>query len=411
MSRQVLELGIVAGEDSGDILGSGMVNAIRRIAPDVEIRIRGIGGPRLKSDGLKTMCSMSDISIMGFDGLLKSLPAILRIRKNLIAEMLQRPPHVFVGIDVPDFNLPIECKLKTRSIPTVHYVSPTVWAWRSYRIRKIRRSVDHMLVLFPFEAEFYQEHDVPVTFVGHPMADEIEGTEDGLAFRAEYALAPEDVVIGVLPGSRKSEIDRLAAIFLEAAVKLSGRRKDLKFIIPFASDAIHQRFLQVTSKDLREQIDLRSVVGRAREVIAASNVVLLASGTAALETALLRRPMVVSYRASRLTEVFFRLFGEVKHFSMPNHLLDEPGIPELIQNAATPANLVLAIENWLDDLPRQQKFSRDFDRIHRQLRQDANHKAARVVLDLAGIKHGRSEFDSVSVTENRIESGTRSDEA
>jgi len=242
-----------------------------------------------------------------------------------------------------------------------------------------------MLALFPFEADFYRRHRVPVTFVGHPMADEIAGTEDGISFRAEQGLQPNDIVVGILPGSRTSEIDRLAPIFLEAAVQLDRRRDGLRFIIPFASETVRRRFFQITDADLRQQIDLRSVAGRAREAIAASNVVLLASGTAALETALLRRPMVVSYRASRLTEVFFRLFGEVEHFSMPNHLLDEPAIPEYIQDAATPENLVSAIEQWLDDSHRTEKFNRDFDQIHRQLRQDASQKAARVVLQIAGL--------------------------
>ncbi len=379
MPSDVLQIGIVAGEESGDILGAGMVESIRRQLPETELRLRGIGGPRLSAQGLQPQCQMSDISIMGFDGLLTSLPRILQIRRALIRDMLRQPPDLFVGIDVPDFNLTVESRLKRRGIPTVHYVSPTVWAWRSYRIGKIRKSVDHMLTLFPFEADFYRRHDVPVTFVGHPMADEIAGTEDGSDFRREFGLTLNDTVIGILPGSRRSEIDRLAEIFLHAAARLLDARPAIKFVTPFASAAIKDRFEAVTDAGLRQRLGLISVIGRARETMAASDVVLLASGTAALEAALLRRPMVVSYRASRLTEVFFRLFGEVEHFSMPNHLLAQPDIPELIQDDATPENLSVALQAWLDAPDRRQQFRQDFDRVHQQLKRNASEQAASVV--------------------------------
>lgn len=382
MQTRPLQLGIVAGEDSGDILGAGMVEALKRNLPDRDFRIRGIGGPRLIAHGLKPQCRMADISIMGFDGLITSLPRILQIRRRLVQDMLEQPPDLFIGIDVPDFNLTVESRLKRSGIPTLHYVSPTVWAWRSYRIAKIRRSVDHMLTLFPFEAEFYQRHGVPVTFVGHPMADEITGTEDGAEFRQQFGLTSNETVIGILPGSRRSEIDRLAQIFLLAAERLRDVRADVRFVTPFASPDIKQRFEAVTDAHLRDRLGLITVVGRAREAMAASDIVLLASGTAALEAALLRRPMVVSYRASKMTELFFRMFGEVKHFSMPNHLLAQPDIPECIQHDATPENLCAELLAWLDDADRRNRFRKDFDDIHQQLRRNASEHAARVVVQL-----------------------------
>lgn len=385
MPPKHIEIGIVAGEDSGDILGSGLVEAIRKLLPETAVSLRGIGGARLTNAGMNPICSMNEISIMGFDGLIKSLPRILKIRRELIAEMLRNPPDVFVGIDVPDFNLTVESKLKRAGIPTIHYVSPTVWAWRSYRIGKIRRSVNHMLTLFPFEADFYHKHDVPVTFVGHPMADEISGTEDGREFRREFSLAEDNTVVAILPGSRRSEIDRLSNLFLETALRLSARRSNVKFVVPFASSNIKQRFEEVTDLDLRQQVDPLTVVGRARDVMAASDVVLLASGTAALESALLRRPMVVSYRASRLTEMFYRLFGEVEYFSMPNHLLKEPYIPEFIQDDAVPEDICNALNEWLDDDGSRQRFKRDFDLVHAQLKCNASDGAARVILREAGV--------------------------
>lgn len=382
MPLKQLQLGIVAGEDSGDILGAGMFDALKKQLPNKEFRIRGIGGPRLIAHGLKPQCKMADISIMGFDGLITALPRILQIRRQLIQDMLEQPPDLFIGIDVPDFNLTVESRLKRAGIPTLHYVSPTVWAWRSYRVAKIRRSVDHMLTLFPFEADFYQRHGVPVTFVGHPMADEIAGTEDGTDFRQQVGLSSDDTVIGILPGSRRSEIDRLAEIFLKAAEMLQKTRSDIKFVTPFSSPDIKQRFETVTDAQLRHRLGLITVVGRAREAMAASDIVLLASGTAALEAALLRRPMVVSYRASRLTEMFFRMFGEVKHFSMPNHLLPQPNIPECIQDNATPENLCTALQAWLDDADRRHRFRKDFDDIHHQLKRNASEQAARVVVQM-----------------------------
>lgn len=386
MPTKQLQLGIVAGEESGDILGAGMIEALKALLPDTDIRIRGIGGPRLIAHGLKPQCKMADISIMGFDGLITSLPRILQIRRRLIQDMLERPPDLFIGIDVPDFNLTVESRLKRCGVPTLHYVSPTVWAWRSYRIAKIRRSVDHMLTLFPFEADFYQRHGVPVTFVGHPMADEIAGTEDGGEFRQQFGLSSNETVIGILPGSRRSEIDRLAEIFLLAADRLHSIRSDIRFVTPFASPAIKQRFEAVTDARLRDRLGLITVVGRAREAMAASDIVLLASGTAALEAALLRRPMVVSYRASRMTELFFRMFGEVKHFSMPNHLLAQPDIPECIQDDATPENLCAALLAWLDDAERRSRFRRNFDDVHQQLKRNASEHAARVVVQMLKLK-------------------------
>lgn len=374
-----MNIGIVAGETSGDYLGAGLVHELLRYRPDAEFH--GICGPRMQSLGLQSMFPMESISIMGVDDLLTSIRQILRTRRQLERFFLRNRPDVFVGIDVPDFNLGLEAKLRRHGIRTVHYVSPTVWAWRGYRIRKIRRAVDHMLTLFPFEADYYRRHNVPVTYVGHPIADEIDEHIDVGAARRRLGIDHAALVVALLPGSRVSELKRLGKIFIESANELKQRYPEAEIIAPMANEYTLRYFSGLVETWGRAQI--RIVTGQAREVMTAADVVLLASGTAALEAALLRKPMVVAYRVSAFSSYLVRLFAHVKHFSMPNNLLDEPLVPEFMQDQATVTNLVNAVATYLDEPLSRAAVAARFLEIWRSLRCGANQRAAEAVLSVA----------------------------
>jgi len=373
-----VNIGIVAGETSGDYLGAGLASALLEQEPNA--RFHGICGPRMQALGLQTMFPMDSISIMGIDGLLASIRKILRIRKELERFFTKNPPDVFIGIDVPDFNLGLEEKLRRRGIRTVHYVSPTVWAWRGYRIRKIRSAVDHIMTLFPFEADYYRQHGVPVTYVGHPIADEIDPDADILKIRQKLGLNRGGKVVALLPGSRKSEIDRLGELFLRSAMELSRQYPGLEFVAPMASEQTRDHFNRLAER--LSALPVKVIVGQARDALLAADVALLASGTAALEAALLRTPMVVAYKVSFLTGTLVRMFAHVKYFSMPNNLLDEPIVPEFMQNRATVANLVQAVAAYLDNPVLCGEVKKRFDGILRTLRQGANQRAAQTVLSL-----------------------------
>ena len=374
-----MKVGIVAGEPSGDYLGAGLINALVQRFPRMDIV--GVGGPRMEEAGMKKLYDMERISIMGLDELFRSLHDILKIRKALLKYFSERRISVFIGIDVPDFNLGLEGKLRKSGIPTVHYVSPTVWAWRGYRIRKIKRAVSHMLTLFPFEAEYYQRHGVPVDFVGHPIADEIDVEYDKVHIRKTLSLPPVGRhIVALLPGSRMVELQRLGELFIRVARALQDKIEDIEFVAPFANPETRLYFTSLLEKNS----DVRVVVvdGQSRQVIASADAVLLASGTAALESALLKVPMVVAYKGSWLSGVLVKLLAHVEHFSMPNHLLDEPVVPEFFQSDANVDNLVAAMSRYLIDQEYRRAVSQSFGAIISLLRCDANNRAAQAVADI-----------------------------
>lgn len=373
-------IGVVAGEASGDRLGAGLMQGLRKHAPSA--RFVGICGPRMQALGGTSLHPMSSISIMGVDGLLQNLSRILRIRRDLLRYFLDNPPDLFVGIDVPDFNLGLEGQLKRAAINTVHYVSPTVWAWRGYRIRKIRRSVNHMLTLFPFEAAFYRRHNVPVTFVGHPIADEIVTVADTWQSREQLGLPTRGQMVALLPGSRLNELQRHAKLFVDTAKWLYQRHPDLSFVAAVVDQNMCEYFARLL-QTRGPNLPVHLVVDRAREAMAASDVVLLASGTATLEAALLGRPMVVTYKVSRLTQVLVRMFARVDHYCMPNILLQARVVPEFVQDLATPENLGEAVQPYLLDDTRVKQLRYEFDQIRAQLEQNANDRAACAIISLA----------------------------
>lgn len=374
-----MKVGIVAGEPSGDYLGAGLIRALSRRRSEVEFV--GIGGPHMVRAGMEKLFDMERISIMGLDQLLHSLSDILKIRRTLYQYFLDRNIQLFVGIDVPDFNIGLEGKLRKSGITTVHYVSPTVWAWRGYRIRKIKRSVSRMLTLFPFEAEYYKHHGVPVDFVGHPIADEVDENYDKSLLREELGLQVEGAPIAaLLPGSRMIELQKLGELFIQVARELMQRIPGIRFVSPFANEETRMYFQSLLAGHTDVQIEI--VDGRSREVIAASDAVLLASGTAALEAALLRVPMVVTYRGSWLSATLVRMLAHVEHFSMPNHLLEEPVVPEFFQADATVENLAGAMARYLSDETFSRTVSDSFGAIITTLRRGADDRAAEVLAEL-----------------------------
>lgn len=375
-----MRVGIVAGEASGDYLAAGLVRALRRLSPGIELE--GIGGPMMEREGVRIHYPMDTISIMGTDGLARGLWKILRIRRELYYGFVENPPDVFIGVDVPDFNLGLERRLRKKGIPTIHYVSPTVWAWREYRVRKIRRSVDLMLTLFPFEAEYYRARDIPVSFVGHPLADEVPVTVDRQAAREALGIQSRRVV-ALLPGSRLGELERLGRLFVDVAEKLrQSSGADIQFLAPFASTETLEYFRKIVAARA-PGLPVRLLEGQSRQVLAASDLALLASGTAALEAALHKVPMVVVYKVSWFTSLMVRAFAKVRYFSMPNNLLDTPIVPELMQDAATIDAVYREMEKYLGDEALRQETERTLGRIPEMLRGSANENAANEVMRMA----------------------------
>ena len=356
-----MKVGIVAGEKSGDYLGSELIKTIKARYPQAEFV--GLCGPQMKQQGATSLAEMDKISIMGFEGLLSSVREIVQIRKTIRKHMLAWRPDVFIGIDVPDFNLALERKLKESGIPTVHYVSPTVWAWRSKRIKKIRKSINLMLTLFPFEEIFYIKNDTPVKFVGHPMANKVANWQIDEALRKE-CKADGQKLVAILPGSRMGEVSKLAPIMLESTKVLARQYPNLSFVIPAASDKIRAYLIDTLHAG---EYPVSIVSGRSQDVLALCDLTLLASGTAALEAALFAKPMVVMYKVGKLNEFIGKHTLVVEHVSMPNHLIDPPIVTELLQQNATVEKAVTEISRLLDDSDYYQSMQNALAAIAPQL--------------------------------------------
>lgn len=376
-----MRIGLVAGEASGDQLGAGLIRALKQADPSLEFE--GVAGHAMQQAGCVAWEDAEALAVMGLIEPLMEIPRLLRLRRMLIERWSANPPAVFVGIDAPDFNLGLEIALKRAGIPTVQYVSPSVWAWRQGRLRKIARAVDRVLCLLPFEKEFYDRHGIAADFVGHPLADHIPAGLAREPVRRQLELGSANVV-AVLPGSRKSEVTRLGPVFAAAARLLQARLPDITFVAPMANDALRRMFT--------DQIEVAGVAAHfrlldrnAQAAIAASDVVLLASGTAALEAALLGRPIVAAYRLAPLTYALARSLKlvKVRHFTLPNLLTPEPLVPEFLQGEATPQALSQAVFALLDDPAARARIEREFARLREQLARGADQRAARAVLDLA----------------------------
>lgn len=375
MSRP-LRIGILAGESSGDILGAGLVRALRARHPDLELH--GIGGPLLQEQGLESLHPMDRLSVMGLVEPLKRLPELLRIRRDAKTLMLRERVDVFIGIDSPDFNLGLEEDLKRAGIRTVHYVSPSVWAWRQKRIHTIARATDLVLALFPFEAAFYDQHEVPVCCVGHPLADELPLDPDRAAARAALGFSADAPLLALLPGSRGGEVARLAPSFIAAAQQLQKEIPGLQVALPAANVEREAQLRALLPSDTT----IRLLQGQSRLLMQAADFALLASGTATLEALLCKLPMLVCYRMAPLSYALISRLLKVPYFSLPNLLAQELLVEELVQEQVVPEQLVPRLKALLEDRERHARVQARYREIHQSLRRNASERAAEAVLKL-----------------------------
>jgi len=401
-SAKPLRIALVAGAASGDQLGADLIAYLRKARPDIEFA--GVGGPGMRAAGMETWHDCDELAVMGIAEVIKHLPRLLKLRKNLAARIAEWKPDVFVGIDAPDFNLGLEKTLKKQSVRTIHYVSPSIWAWREGRAKKIHDSTDRVLCLFPMELPIYAKYAVDARFVGHPLARAFAMDPDQTAARAALELPAEGTTIAILPGSRMSEIARLGAIFVAAAIHLRRLMPGLRFVAPMANARCRAAF----DKLLREPMDpkadrssnpptpeewknFRNVLtltdGKAHQVMVASDLILLASGTAALECMLAKRPMVVAYRISGLTYAIVKGLGLLKidRYSLPNILSGEELVPELMQQNCTAEKIAEALRDWLKNPARVAAVVPKFKALHQQLEASPN-AAAEAVLELLAAK-------------------------
>lgn len=384
---KALRIGIIAGEASGDNLGAGLMRAIRARHPDCVFE--GIGGPAMCQLGFHSFYAMERLSVMGFVEPLGRLPELLKMERNLRQHFIARPPDVFIGIDSPGFNLRFEEPLRQAGIPTVHYVSPSIWAYREKRVHRIKRAVDLMLVLFPFETEIYRRHAIPVEFVGHPLADDIGFDDQREAARRTLHIGQDATVIALLPGSRANELKRLGPVFLRTALACRERHPRLQFILPCAGPERRRQMERLVRREGCESL-VRLLDGNAQNAMAAADLVLMSSGTATLEALLLNRPMVICYKLAPLTYALASRMVRIPHVGLPNLLAGRELLPEFLQHAVTVGNLLPAIEKLLADNSGGEDLQAEFRRIHTSLRCQASERAADAVLRLCRVS-GTSE--------------------
>ena len=374
--KAIAKIFIVAGESSGDILGAGLIRELKRQYP--ECQFEGIGGERMLAEGFRSLVPMEKLSVMGLLEPLFHLRELLGILAQVKARCLEWQPDIFVGVDSPDFNLRVEEPLRRAGIFCVHYVSPSVWAWRQGRIKKIKRSVDLMLTLFPFEAEFYRRHDVDVEFVGHPLADQLPIAPDRDGALRRLGLGLSRRYIALLPGSRKFEVANMLPVFLDA-VQLLKDKYDFQYLIPAAS---RDRLLQIqTLVDNRDVSSVTVVEGRSHDVMEAADVVVMASGTTTLEAMLLKKPMVICYKLATLSYWIFRCLVKVPFIGLPNLLAGKSLVPELIQQNMSADAIAAKVSNFIDHPEAVQALDADFQSLHSALKKDADVAAARAVID------------------------------
>lgn len=387
MSRQI-RIAMVAGEASGDQLAGPLVAALAERLPGATFF--GIGGPRMQAAGLDSWFPMETLSVRGYAEAARSVPKILAIRRELVGRLLEDPPDIFIGVDAPDFNLGAEARLRSAGIPTVQYVGPSIWAWRGKRIERIAKAVDHMLVLFPFEPPLYERAGIPVTFVGHPMADEVPASPDRDAAREQLKVPLGAPVFALLPGSRRGELEQHAGLFVRTARQILAQLPDARFLVPLATRPTRSQFEQALYDHDGLELPMTVLFGHSQIAMTAADVVLVASGTASLEAALLRRSMVVTYRVPNLT---YRIMWPRRYLpwiGLPNVLAGEYVVPEILQDDATPENLTQALLNQYRDRVVRERQSERFEEMYATLRQGAAGRAADAVLPILRAPAGRT---------------------
>jgi lipid-A-disaccharide synthase len=364
-------VGLIAGEASGDLLGAELIRALKSRHPSLQFE--GIAGPRMVEAGAHALASCERLSVNGYVEVLKHLPDLLQLRRETVNHFLAHPPRVFVGIDAPDFNFGVEARLKAAGIPAVHFVSPSIWAWRGERIRKIKQAVSHMLVVFPFEEEIYRRAGIPVTYVGHPMADRLPLEPDVAGARHELGLSGQNPVFALLPGSRRGEVRRLAPLMLEAAKRILQKKPAAQFLMPAATAAVEADLREIS---VSSSLPLKVLSGQSHAAMTAADVVLLASGTATLEAALLKKPMVITYKVPAVTAWLARRKLYLPYVGLPNILLGRFAVPELLQEQATPENLANAVLEWMNAPDRCAALEAEFRSLHESLRCNAGERIA-----------------------------------
>jgi len=375
----MMRIGIVAGEQSGDLLGAGLVNAIIKIKPDT--LFEGIGGQHLRAAGVKIHYPMEKLAVMGISEVFRHYLSLRQIRDELCDYFLSNPPDIFIGVDAPDFNFWLERKLRDQGVKTVHFISPSIWAWREYRVRKIRESTDLMLTLFPFEPDIYQKHHVCAKYIGHPLADQLPFEPDRNRASDELGLQTGKINIGILPGSRNTEIDKISPAFLAAAKKLNKEFENLQFITSLNNPRLKIQFEKI-KKQIAADLPVLVFINQSHKLIEASDILLVASGTATLEAMLLKKPMVVGYKVHWLTYYMARLLLNIPYVSLPNILANKSIVPECLQEECNADRLSAEISAWISDKQRIQKLEKLFTTISGSLRMNANNVAAQTIIEL-----------------------------
>jgi lipid-A-disaccharide synthase len=384
LNKKNIKIGIVAGEASGDILGAGLIRALREKYPDIQVE--GIGGSLMLAEGCRSFFVQDRLAVMGLIEPLKCLPELLRMRRFLREHFLTNPPDVFIGIDSPDFNLPLEHALRSAGVKTVHYVSPSVWAWRQGRLKNIVRAVDMVLTLFPFEEKFYRDKagnfpTLRAVCVGHPLADSIAIDEgDTRSARAALSLPISSPIVALLPGSRAGEVERMGRLFFDVARWCLSKNNAIHFVVPAANAAREKQLRSMLAEYTDDPVTL--VSGQSQLCMAASDVVLMASGTTTLEAMLPKRPMVVAYKMARLSYAIISRLLKVPYVALPNLLANERLVPEFLQDDASVENLAVSVVNWLDDRNLVEQLKQKFAVLHRDIQRDADQRAAEAVLSL-----------------------------
>ncbi len=373
---------IVVGEHSGDTLGAGLMQSLLSRFPNA--KFVGIGGPKMLALGFDSLFDMEELSVMGIFEVLGRLRRLFQVKDELVEHFTANKPDVFIGIDAPDFNLRLELSLKQLGIKTVHYVSPSVWAWRQKRVFKIAKATDLVLSLLPFEKAFYDQHQVPCQFVGHSLADDIPLVSDQAKARTELGLALDKKILALMPGSRGGELSRLVEPFLQSAQLLIQQDANLLFVAPMISEKRAKQFAEIKQK-IAPQLPVDVIIGKTQQVMAASDCLLTASGTVTLEAALIKRPMVICYKFNPLTYHLFKGFVKLKWFSLPNLLANKSLVPELLQSQVTVDNIVPLVKDRL--YCDQAELNQAFTEIHHSLRQNASEQAAKAVIELCQATH------------------------
>lgn len=373
----MIKIGIVAGEASGDLLGSHLIEALQQKRPDIEFV--GIAGPKMMRLGAKSLFPIERLSVRGYVEVIKHLWGLLKLRRELLNYFLDNPPDLFIGIDAPDFNFWLEKKLKRKGIDTIHYVSPSIWAWRKNRIKKIKQAVTEILALFPFEPALYEAAGVKVTYVGHPLADILPLMPDTTGAREILKLDAKDFVVAMLPGSRQCEVQQHAALFVQTAKRIYAEQANAKFLVPLITRQTREIF-ELAIFNEPDQLPIDLLFGHAHDAMEAADVVIVASGTATLEAALLKKPMVITYRMSSVSWQLLKRMRLQPYVGLPNILAGRFVVPELLQNEANADNLANVTLRLMADKHYLSEIKQEFTAIHHQLKQNTAEKAAKAVL-------------------------------